>query len=100
MPLMDPICLYYGEMEETMEHIFLQCLEAKSVWFASQKLCSLLCSIWRRRNEWIFEKKWIPLEIVLDRSFWVICPKKFHTRAHHGDTLSAGNHQWRMTGEN
>ncbi|XP_028246829.1 uncharacterized protein LOC114424175 [Glycine soja] len=36
MPQMDPICPYYGEMEETLKRLFLPCLEAKSVWFASQ----------------------------------------------------------------
>ncbi|KAL2334994.1 hypothetical protein Fmac_016207 [Flemingia macrophylla] len=103
----DPVCPMCGEAEETIVHALITCPEVRQVWFASplslridpssvtdfsqwvytlfercddeivELVCTLLWSIWNRRNQWV--NKFIRLtvsEIITKATNMMMIPKR------------------------
>ncbi|KAL2334986.1 hypothetical protein Fmac_016199 [Flemingia macrophylla] len=103
----DPMCPMCGEAKETIVHALITCPEVRQVWFASplslridpssvtdfsqwvytlfercddeivELVCTLLWSIWNRRNQWV--NKFIRLtvsEIITEATNMMMIPKR------------------------
>ncbi|KAK7269699.1 hypothetical protein RIF29_22433 [Crotalaria pallida] len=100
----DPTCPCCDQEEETVSHAILSCPRAQQVWFASPlglrtsmsnnhgleewlthiiqttdkkftaKVFNLIWAVWNRRNQRVFNNRWLEIEEVLHRASWVEVP--------------------------